>query len=699
MKTKLNLIVSAIMLINAIIYSQDYNEVIKLVASDRAQFDDFGISVSISGNYAIIGANYEDEDAIGGNTLSAAGSAYIFERNESGYWNQVQKIVPLDRNIDDFFGYSVGISGKYAIVGAYHEDEDATGGNTLADAGSAYIFERDQFGIWNQVQKIVASDRYIQDYFGYSVSISYNYAIITAGFEDEDASGGNTLTNAGSAYIFERDQTGTWNEVQKIVASDRAASDCFGNSVSISGNYAIIGAFYEDEDATGGNTMPVAGSAYIFERDPSGIWNEVQKIVASDRDAGNLFGFSVSISGNYSIIGSPYDQKDAHGANPILLAGSVYCFERNQSGDWLEKQKVVASDRLDMAMYGTSVSISGTSVAVGALIEPKDANGGVVLTDAGAAYIIERNISGNWNEKQKIVAADRDAGDGFGGSVSISGDYIVVGVIGEDEDASGGNTLTDAGSVYIFESCEADFSSDPDNIIENPNFETCILEPWSTYIHVWEDVFASTVIYNGTCVVTPYNISANPKLWHIQLLQPLSAAQIDILEQGETYTLSFDAWAEVDNMDCHVFFGQNEDPYTALLDQNIVLNTTPSTYSFDFTMTQVYPIMKLTFEIGTETTWAAFDNVRLIKQSSSSLNENNATNQISVVPNPANSYIKVFAEEGSIINFYNNLGLIMKTGVIENGRITINTDTWKKGLYIVRIQKGDSIYSRKLIIY
>jgi len=434
--------------------AQNWNEVIKAVASDRATNDKFGVSVSISGNYAIVGANAEDEDAAGGNTLSDAGSAYIFERDASGNWSQVQKITASDRGENDWFGVSVAISGNYAIVGAATEDEDTSGGNTLGSAGSAYIFERDASGNWNQVQKITASDRGAFDYFGYSVSISGNYAIVGASLEDHDAAGGNFLSSAGSAYIFEREASGNWIQVRKILASDRSADDFFGNSVSISGNYAIVGAYWEDEDASGGNTLTNAGSAYIFERDASGNWNQVQKITASDREAYDYFAYSVSISGNHAIMGAYQEGEDASGGNTVTNAGSAYVFERDASGNWNQVQKITASDRGEDDVFGFSVSISGTNAIVGAYQEDEDASGGNFLSIAGSAYIFEQDASsGNWNQVQKIVASDRLQGDRFGVSVSISGNYAIAGASTEDHDAGGGNFLSNAGSAYVFEPC------------------------------------------------------------------------------------------------------------------------------------------------------------------------------------------------------------------------------------------------------
>ncbi len=422
-----------------------FNQMNKIVAADRFNSDFFGYAVSISGTYAIVGAYQEDEDVSGSNTLADAGAAYLYEYNGTN-WVQVQKIVASDRAAGDNFGRSVSISGTYAIVGAYLEDEDAAGANTMADAGSAYIFERIS-GTWTQVKKIVASDRATLDWFGFSLGISGTYAIVGAYQEDQDAAGANTMSMAGSAYLYER-ISGTWTQVKKIVPSDRAASDQFGYTVSISGVYAMAGANYEDEDAAGANTMNSAGSAYVFER-ISGTWTQAQKIVASDRAAGDYFGASVNLSGTYAIVSAYLEDEDASGLNNMLNSGSAYVFERI-SGTWTQVNKLDASDRAAGDYFGISVSISGNYAIVGANNEDEDPAGLNTVSNCGSAYIFERDGAGAWSQKQKIVASDRGIGDSFGYSVSISGDYAIAGAYFEDEDASGLNTLGSAGSAYVF---------------------------------------------------------------------------------------------------------------------------------------------------------------------------------------------------------------------------------------------------------
>ena len=389
----------------------------KIMASDIQASDHYGWSVSISGdgNTAIVGAPTEDTG------FSNAGAAYIFTRSGST-WTQQAKIQASDKQQDDQFGISVSISGdgNTAIVGARYEDTGVG-----YQIGAAYIFTRSG-STWTEQQKIQASDKDENDWFGNSVSISSdgNTAIVSAHLED---AGG---TDTGSAYIFTRSGS-TWTQQAKIQASDKQSGDTFGISVSISsdGNTAIVGAYQED---TGGSR---AGAAYIFTRSGS-TWTEQQKIQASDKEASDYFGRRVSISGdgNTAIVGAHTEDTGA------LNAGAVYIFTRSGS-TWTQQQKIQASDKEADDYFGNSVSISGdgNTAIVGANAE---GTGGLV---AGAAYIFTRSGS-TWTELQKIQASDKEAGDEFGWTVSISGDGNTA-IVGARYEDTGG---TSAGAAYIF---------------------------------------------------------------------------------------------------------------------------------------------------------------------------------------------------------------------------------------------------------
>jgi len=384
---------------------------------------------------------------VGGSTQSGAGSAYIF-KNDGGTWTQVQKIVASDREYDDWFGNSVAISGDYAIIGAYGEDEDETGANTLESAGSVYVFKNIS-GTWTEVQKIVASDRASDDYFGYSVDIYGDYFVVGAYMEDENASGGATMSNAGSAYIF-YNNAGTWEQTQKIVASDRYQHDYFGYAVAVDNDLLIVGAYNEDENVAGSGSLNSAGSAYIFKNN-AGTWAQMQKIVASDRAESDYFGWSVDICGDYAIVGAYGEDEDEIGGNTLIESGSAYVF-KNNTGTWSEIDKIVASDREFGDRFGYTVAINGDYAVVGAYLEDEDENGLNSHDNAGSAYIFKNN-AGNWAQEQKIVSSNRYPADWFGVSVAISDIYLYVGAQLEDYDINGENNYPGAGSAYIFQNC------------------------------------------------------------------------------------------------------------------------------------------------------------------------------------------------------------------------------------------------------
>jgi len=262
------------------------SEVAKLVASDAQANDNFGGSVAVSGDTAVIGAYSE---ATGG---SDAGAAYVFTRS-GGAWTQQAKLLASDAQANDYFGYSVAVSGDTAVIGAYAED---TGGST---AGAAYVFTRTG-GSWTQQAKLMASDAQASDFFGASVAVSGDTAVIGA---YREATGGST---AGAAYVFTR-TGGSWTQQAKLMASDAQGNDFFGASVAVSGDTAVIGAYSED---TGGSD---AGAVYVFTRS-GGAWTQQAKLLASDAQSSDQFGFSVAVSGDTAVIGA-------------LSADAAYIFE------------------------------------------------------------------------------------------------------------------------------------------------------------------------------------------------------------------------------------------------------------------------------------------------------------------------------------------------------------------------------------
>ncbi len=397
------------------------NEVKKLLASDAEAGDNFGWSVALSGDTAVVGAFREDAGGID------AGAVYIFQRSEGGAdnWGQVTKLTASDAAAGDQFGAKVAVSGDTAVAGAFLED--AGGGN----AGAAYIFQRSEGGAdnWGQVKKLTASDAEAGDIFGVSVAVSGDTAVV--GASSADARG----LNAGAAYVFQRDQGGAdnWGQVTKLTASDAEAGDQLGIRVAISGDTAVVGANHED---AGGID---AGAAYIFQRDQGGAdhWGQVKKLTASDAEAGDSFGFSVAVSGDTAVAGAY--REDAGGD----FVGAAYVFQRDQGGadNWSQVTKLVASVAEAGDNFGWSVAVSGDTAVVGT------SHGIFPDSGPGAAYVFQRDHGGadNWGQVTKLTASDAQAGDEFGQSVAISGDTAVVGA---NHEGTGGDFV---GAAYVFQ--------------------------------------------------------------------------------------------------------------------------------------------------------------------------------------------------------------------------------------------------------
>jgi hypothetical protein len=291
-----------------------WTQAAKLTASDATTDDIFGWSVAISGDTVLIGA-YGDDTTAG----TTAGSAYVFMKPPGGWTNMTEsaKLTPSDAAQTDEFGYTVALSGDTAVVGAVLDNINGGPGGIFDGHGSAYVFVRSGT-VWTQQAKLTASDAAGMDNFGVSIAVSGDTVMIGASRADTPG-----VANTGGAYVFVKPGGGWVNMTQtaKLLASDIAASDNFGASVSLSGDTAVVGARL-DNTATGAD----AGSAYIFTKPASGWVNmtETVKFTASDGAASDQFGYAVAMSGDRVVIGAALED-NAGGSN----AGSAYIFDLN----------------------------------------------------------------------------------------------------------------------------------------------------------------------------------------------------------------------------------------------------------------------------------------------------------------------------------------------------------------------------------
>ncbi len=244
------------------------------------------------------------------------------------------------------------------------------------------------------------------------------------------------MSNAGAAYVFERDLTGAWLQTAKLVAGDPQGAGNFGQSVALSGSRAAVGANLVDI----GSSFD-AGAAYVFDLGGSG-WVQSAKLVAGDPDPLDKMGWSIALSGGRVLTGAIGD--DSIAAN----SGAVYAFKLD-GGAWVQDKKIKAFDAEESDQFGVSVAFAGSWAAIGA---PSEDQGGF---SAGAIYTFEVDSCGLWHDRGKIVALDGSSG--LGRSVAVgfrsvaSGWPSVPKTFAIVEGGAGGASGVFSGASYWFE--------------------------------------------------------------------------------------------------------------------------------------------------------------------------------------------------------------------------------------------------------
>ena len=426
----------------------DVDNAAKLTASDGGLSDEFGWSVAVDGNTAVVGAHQDNDN--GGDS----GSAYVYKRDSSGVWNEEIKLTAPDGANDDRFGWSVAVDGSTALVGMYGDDDNGD------DSGSAYILD---IPAWSDIADSgVTTTSYTVE--GLTNDVEYTFqirAVNTTGLGrgslsasatpvllKPDQPTGLSATAGNTEVTLDWDDPGpstttTIDEYQlvqlapsKLVASDGLGGDYFGMAVAVDGGTAIVGAF---RDYHGAST---SGSAYVFTRDSSGVWSQVAKLTASDGMEGDSFGWSVALDGDIAVVGAYLDEESDEGENPVSDSGAVYVFTKPAGGwvDGTETAKLTASDAAASDRFGDSVAVDDDTVVVGAYLDDEGGSG------SGAAYVFIKPDAGwddenyDGNETAKLTASDGAANDNLGTSVAVHGSNIVVGASGNDG----------KGAAYVF---------------------------------------------------------------------------------------------------------------------------------------------------------------------------------------------------------------------------------------------------------
>ncbi len=321
------------------------------------------------------------------------------------------KLTASDGGSGDLFGQSVAIDGTVAIIGA---DEDDDGGT---NAGAAYIYEWDG-SAWSESQKLTASDAAAEDRFGRFVAVDGEVIVVSAPKDDDDGA------NSGAVYVFRYDDVSeTWQQEQKLTASNAAAGDEFGDAIAVEGDRIVIGAPRSD------NKGADAGLAYYFEYSASS-WQQKQWFYPSGITSGDRFGTAVDFESDRLIVGAR--RHTVHHSN----GGAAYIFAHTGS-KWSEEAALSPADAAKDDEFGWSVAVDGDQVLIGA---PYDDDFG---SSSGAAYVF-RKVGASWQEQTKLTASDGAADDRFGFRLAFSGGTALIGAYKNDAVAA------DAGAAYLF---------------------------------------------------------------------------------------------------------------------------------------------------------------------------------------------------------------------------------------------------------
>ncbi|MDR2877395.1 MAG: cadherin-like beta sandwich domain-containing protein [Chromatiales bacterium] len=321
-----------------------------LKASNAGENAHFGTTVALSGDTLAVGAEGEDgaltgvfmgapDDALTGNDVPDSGAVYVFTRNENGGWSQQAYLKALNAGSDDWFGFSLALSGNTLAVGAPFEDGAVTGivpsgadmifGDSLGSpkigdgaemSGAVYIFSRNDAQHWRQEAYVKGSNTSARDGFGYSVALADNTLAVGAYRQEEDS---------GAVYVFERGSDWRWRQQAYLKASNAGSGDNFGWSVAVSKGRLAVGTAAESGGASGvilgspddrltGNEASSAGAAYLFMRDEKGDWLQQAYAKASNVSSFDQFGYAVALSDDQLAISAPFEAGTVHG----VFAGS-----------------------------------------------------------------------------------------------------------------------------------------------------------------------------------------------------------------------------------------------------------------------------------------------------------------------------------------------------------------------------------------
>lgn len=312
-------------------------------------------------------------------------------------------------------GHSVVVSGTTAVVGAVN----------IPHSAYVFLFEWDGYQ-WAPQGQLLPGDGATGNWFGASLALSDDTLLVGAPGDDDLGS------NAGAVYVYVRDTNGQWQYLEKLLADNGGSSDQFGISVALDGETAVIGAY---KDSGGGYGW---GSVYVFERDVNDLWQQDFQILPPLAEPYGWpyrdFGFSVAIDQDTIVIGAP------DGPPSDNYIGHAFVFKRDAAG-WVLEDELIPGGASRQG-FGLDVAVDGDTVAVAANLTTLFSSNSYQTT--GRAYVFRRS-GNNWLPHQRLNRIGGSSNDGYGSSIAMAGDTILVGAPYDNDNSP------DAGAAYRFQ--------------------------------------------------------------------------------------------------------------------------------------------------------------------------------------------------------------------------------------------------------
>ena len=375
-------------------------EVQRVMASDATVDANFGVSLDLSGDRAVVGAVRDVPE----------GSAYVFERI-SGVWVETAKLTASDPGQDERFGAAVAIDGDWIAIGDFFDNGHAM------QAGAVYLFHYSG-GTWVEDVKLTPADLAAVDEFGWELDLDGGRLVASAAGVD-----GASATQ-GALYVFELEGT-HWVQKARIDDPGAGADDVFGSSVAVSGDRILAGARGSDLAAKD------AGTAYVFVLQ-GGSWVLEATLDAPDAEVMAQFGEDVALQGSRALVGAYL-----HGLND---PGAAYVFEYDGTG-WGPGTRLMPSAPADHSSFGHGLAIAGDLVFVAA---PYKSFG-----HAGEVYAFGLDGS-EWRELNRLRPQMANVSDSFGVDMATSGDDLLIGAYETSDGRGAAHFFSIAGGGAAF---------------------------------------------------------------------------------------------------------------------------------------------------------------------------------------------------------------------------------------------------------